>query len=429
MPGALVTVMTALIILYALLVRRLTAWNLTSPMLSLVAGLVAFSFADFIEIEATEVHLIAEVTLVLILFHDASTVQISRLRADSGIPIRLLAIGFPLAMVMTWGVTAWTLPAMGAAGALLVAASITPTDAGLGAPTVLNPKVPIRVRRGLNVESGLNDGLATPIVLIALGILAAEEGVEPPTLWQVGAVPVALALVIAVVAGLLIAYSVDRSRAAHWGSSLGRTVIMLATPLFMLGLADLLGANGFITAFVGGLVFGAACTTLAQESEMSSLLEVTSDLLSFVVWFLAGGLLLIVFDAGLKWQWLFVSVAALTVLRIVPVFLSLIGTGFTWQTVGFIGWFGPRGLASIVFALLAVEELGSDGSVIADVTGIVAVTVVLSVFGHGMTAGPLSVKYGQWVSRNHAPIEREPSVEPSRTRGSSQMFGSAGSRR
>jgi NhaP-type Na+/H+ or K+/H+ antiporter len=148
------------------------------------------------------------------------------------------------------------------------------------------------------------------------------------------------------------------------------------------------------------------------------LLEVASDLLGFVVWFFAGGILLVVFDDGFEWSWLVLAVLALTVLRVVPVFLSLLGTGYRRPTVLFVGWFGPRGLATIVFGLLALEELSADSPVMTDISGVIAITVLLSVFAHGFSAGPLSQRYGTWVRRTHPPIEQEESVEPMPTRGS-----------
>jgi NhaP-type Na+/H+ or K+/H+ antiporter len=408
--------MTVLVFTYALVARRMTLANLTAPMLSLLAGVAVFSVSS-IDIDTEAVHIIAELTLVTILFHDASTVKLSRLRQDPGIAVRLLLIGFPLALVFTFLVTRELLPALGVAGAWLVAAAITPTDAGLGAPTVLNPAVPLRARRGLNVESGLNDGLATPIVLLALSALAAEAGEDTPGVLKIGVVPLLLAVVLAVVVGLAAAWCMDRSREKGLSGKRGRAVATLVLPLFLFGVAEVVGANAFIAAFVGGLVFGAASITLDAEHETSSLVEVAADLLGFVVWFFAGGILLFVFQSDFSWMWPLIAVLALTVLRIVPVFLSLLGTGFTWPTVLFFGWFGPRGLATIVFGLLSAEELGTDSAVITDVAGVIAFTVLFSVFAHGITAGPLAARYGAWAARTNAPIEREPSVEPMRTRG------------
>lgn len=416
MTAPVIAAMAAVAIIYALLGKRLTALNVTSPMVSVVAGALVFS-VDPLDIDTATVHFIAELALVVVLFHDASTVKITQLRRDPGIPARLLLIGFPLALVATYLVTRAMAPTIGVAGAWLLAASITPTDAGLGAATILNPAVPVRVRRGLNVESGLNDGLATPIVLVALAALAAEEEHEPLSLMQVAVVPLLLALACAVAVGLAAGWSVDASRRHGLSGHRGRAMATLVLPLLMFGLADVTGANVFITAFVGGLVFGAACITIDEEEETATLLEVAADILGFVVWFLAGGLLLAVFEDGFEWSWLVLAVLALTVLRMVPVLLALLRTGFTWPTVTFIGWFGPRGLATIVFGLLTVEELPSDSPVIGPITGVIAVVVILSVFAHGLSAAPLSARYGAWVARTRAPIERQPSVEPLPTRG------------
>ena len=412
--GSAIAIMTGLVLVYSLLARRLTTFNVTAPMLSVLAGVLIFSNTQF-DVDAASVHVVAELTLVLILFHDASTVKLAQLRKDPKIALRLLLIGFPLALLMTFGATYAMFGSLGVAGAWLLAAAITPTDAGLGAPTVLNPVVPMRVRRGLNVESGLNDGLATPIVLIALSSLAAQE--DAPGVLKVGVVPLLLAVVLAIVLGLASAWVMDRSRERGLSGRRGRAVATLVLPLFVFGMAEVTGANAFIAAFVGGLVFGAASTTLEAEHETTSLLEVASDLLGFVVWFFAGGILLAVLENGFEWSWVVLAVLALTVLRIVPVFLSLIGTGFKWQTVMFLGWFGPRGLATIVFGLLSLEELGADSPVMGDVSGVIAFTVLLSVFLHGVSAGPLSVQYGAWAKRTNAPIEHEPSIEPMRTRG------------
>lgn len=408
--------MAGLVLAYALLAKRLSAANITPPMLSIVAGVVVFSFAE-IDVDTAAVHIIAELTLVVVLFHDASTVKLSRLRHDPGIALRLLIIGFPLAMLATYLLTQELLPGLGVAGAWLLAAAVTPTDAGLGAPTMLNPVVPKRVRRALNVESGLNDGLATPLVLLALTALADEEGATQPSVLSVGLIPVVEALIIAVVIGLVTAWFMDRSRQRHLSGHRGRAIATLVLPLFLFGLAEVVGANGFITAFVGGLTFGAASKTIEKEQETSELLEVAADLMGFVVWFFAGGIVLAVFSDGFRWQWVALALAVLTVLRIVPVWISLLGTEFRWPTVAFLGWFGPRGLATIVFGLLAVEELGADNAVMNDIAGTIVFTVLFSVFAHGMSAAPLAARYGAWAKRTQPPIERAPSVEPMPSRG------------
>ena len=209
----------------------------------------------------------------------------------------------------------------------------------------------------------------------------------------------------------------DRSRERRLSGRRGRQIATLFLPGLLFGVAEIVGANVFITAFVGGLVFGWASVTLIEEHEAAGLLETAADLLGFIVWFLFGGLLLRVVEVGIAWQWVAIAVLALTVLRIVPVAVALLGSGFRWPTVLFLGWFGPRGLATIVFGLLALEELEPASPVIAGVDGVLAVTVLLSVFAHGLTAGPCSRAYGAWAERRHAPVVDEPEPHPILTRG------------
>ncbi len=405
-----------LVVVFALVGVKLERLNITAPMAFLAAGALLFGLIEGLSVESPQVHLLAELSLIVVLFHDASTVQLRALKQDAGVPVRLLAIGFPLALLLTFGVAILMFPALGVAGAVLLAASVTPTDAGLGAPTVLNPAVPVRIRRALNVESGLNDGLATPIVLTALSVLATEEGTEIPRVLEVAIVPVSLALLIAVAVGAAAAWAVDLSARDGSSSATGRSVALLAVPFLAFGIASLVEANVFITAFVAGLVFGGLSTANRREPKTSQTLELAADLLAYVVWFLAGGLIVIALSSQFKWSWLVAAIAILTVLRILPVIVSLWGVGFRQPTWWFMGWFGPRGLATIVFALLAVEDLGTADGAIHDYFGVVAVTVLISVFAHGISAGPLSTRYGQWVARVDPVAETEDCVTP-RSRG------------
>lgn len=413
--GVALAVAAALLFGWSLIGRGAQRWGLTAPMAFIVAGaLLAETTSGGISPET--VRSLAEITLVIVLFHDASTVRLADLRADPWIAVRLLALGFPLALVMTAAASIWLLPAVGMAGAILIAGAVTPTDAGLGAPTIMNPVVPTRVRRALNVESGLNDGLATPVVLGALAVLVETTGGEEQTILSLAAVPVLLGLGIGVGLGLAGAWLLDRSKEHGWSSTRARGIAVLVLPVLALATAEIVEGNAFIAAFVGGVVFGRFAHCVEIEAEVSQTLEIAADLLSWVLWLLAGALLVDAMRSGFHWQWLVLAVLALTVLRVVPVGLAMTGTGFRWPTVAFLGWFGPRGIATIVFGLLAVESLGDDALVV-DVAGVLSMTVLLSVVAHGVTAGPLSATYGAWVSRAHGPIETEPSVEPMPSRG------------
>ena len=417
--GLALAVIAVLLFGWSLVGRHAERWGITAPMAFIVAGgLLATTIGE--GFSAGTIRFLAEITLVIILFHDASTVRLADLRADPWIAVRLLAVGFPLALVLTVGASIWLLPAAGVAGAVLIAGALTPTDAGLGAPTIMNPAVPVRVRRALNVESGLNDGLATPVVLGALSVLLGGPQDEREGVLSLAAQPVLVGLVVGIVMGLAGAFLLDRSRDSGWSSSRARGLAVFALPLAAYGVAEMLDANAFIAAFVGGLAFGRASRCVAEEPEVSETLEIAADLFGAVLWFLAGALVVGTFESGFRWQWFVLAALALTVLRIVPVAVALWGTGFRWPTVLFIGWFGPRGVATIVFGLLAVESLGDD-ALLVDVAGVVGVTVLLSVFLHGMSAGPLSQRYGAWVARTHGPIETEPSIEPMPSRGMGSM--------
>lgn len=400
--------------------------GITGPMVFLGAGIVLSGFGD-LSLPPEQTRQLAELTLVIVLFHDASTVRLAALRRDPWIAVRLLAIGFPLMLGLATLATWWLLPAAGLAGAVLIAACVTPTDAGLGSATILDPAVPVRVRRALNVESGLNDGLATPVALIAITVIADEEpGTgQLPALLDIGAIPVLggalIGLLLGAVGGRLLDASYDRGLS----SATTRSLAVLTLPILALGLALLTDTNGFLAAFIAGMTFGRVSQCMEVEDSSQDTVEVLAELLGFVMWVVAGALVVDVLLDGIRWQWLVLAIAALTVLRGASVAISLLGTGFRLPTVAFLAWFGPRGLASIVFALLAIEELGTDAEVVRDATGVVALTVLLSVILHGATSGPWAKWYGRWVARNDTPIEVEPSVEPMPSRGRGMPLGPA----
>lgn len=417
-PWVIVGLLAGVLLGWTLLSLWAQNLGLTGPMIFLGSGIVLSATAD-VALQPEQVRALAELTLVVVLFHDASTVRLASLRRDPWIAVRLLAIGFPLALALTAASTLWLLPALGVAGAVLIAASITPTDAGLGEATILNSAVPVRVRRALNVESGLNDGLATPVVLAALASIAAES--EPaaglPAILDIGAIPVVLGIAIGLGAGLAGASLLDRSYQHRLSTPTTRALAVLTLPVLALSVAELVDGNGFIAAFATGIAFGRASDCLEEEPSVQEGVELVADLLGFLMWVAAGGLVVSVFLDGFRWEWLAVAILALTLTRAAAVALSLLGSGFRVPTVAFLSWFGPRGIASIVFGLLALEELGADSEVVQDVTGVIGLTVLLSVILHGATAGPLAGRYGAWAEGTQAPIEMEPSVEPMPSRG------------
>ena len=278
--------------------------------------------------------------------------------------------------------------------ALLVGAALAPTDAALGAGMMTNPVVPARIRRLINVESGLNDGIATPFVSVALA--GAATGGELAGHGPAAAVAeLALGLLVGVAVGGAGGLLVSAARRRGWVAEgfAGPAVLGLAVCAYASAVA--LHGNGFIAAFVGGLAFGTAAAGAA--SRCVPFVEETGALVSLLVWLAFGAVAVVPAVEALTWQIVLYAVLSLTVVRMVPVAVALAGARLGRATVALVGWFGPRGLASVVFALLALEELG--GRAAGHAVAVITVTVLLSVVAHGATADPLAARYARLLAR------------------------------
>ena len=411
--AAAICVFAFLVILFVSLSARVSRAYLSGPIVFLVAGgVVGLTLVDP-RGEGAAIRTLAEVTLVLVLFHDAAELQPRQLRSDSAFTGRLLLVGLPLTIGAGFLLARALFPEIGGWLALLLAAAVAPTDAGLGAATVLNPVVPARVRRILNVESGLNDGLATPVVLFAV---AAAAGSTDDSAGR-GFLGAVLELLLGGVVGVVVGYAagrlVERARTRGWAEKALLPVAVLAVPILCYYGAHGLGGNGFIAAFVAGTAYAASQTGVADVHDTVGYTGLTSAFLGFAVWMVFGVVGAAYLASLVSWQNIAFAVLSLTVLRMVPVALSLLGSGLRPRTVAFVGWFGPRGLASIIFALIAFETLQADPAV-ATVLGVIATTVVLSVLAHGLTASPWAQHYGAWASRTGPAVESGQAVEPRR---------------
>ena len=412
--AAATCVFALLVILFVSLSARFTQAYLSGPIVFLVAGgaLVLFTSLDTAG-ESSAIRTLAEVTLVLVLFHDAAELQPRELRADSAFTGRLLLVGLPLTIGVGFLLARALFPETGVWLALLLAAALAPTDAGLGAATVLNPVVPARVRRILNVESGLNDGLATPVVLFAATAAAGFADGSTENGLVAAALEVAVGTLIGALVGYLAGRLVERARSHAWAETGLLPIAVLAVPILCYYGAHELGGNGFIAAFVAGTAYAASQTSVADVHEAVGYTGLTSTFLGFAVWMVFGVVVAGHLGALFNWRTIVFAVSSLTVLRMLPVALSLVGSGLRPQTIAFVGWFGPRGLASIIFALIAFESLEAEPAV-ATVLDAIALTVMLSVLAHGLTASPWAQRYGSWASRTRPAVESAGSVEPVR---------------
>jgi len=405
-------VFAALVLGFAVTARWLSRVYVTAPITFVAAGAVISAVTPSMAADVTEfVKVLAEVTLALILFHDAAQVRPRQIEADRGSILRLLLVGLPLTVLIGFLAARVVFPAMPVMIALLLAAALSPTDAGLGAATVLNPVVPVRVRRTLNVESGLNDGLVTPVVLFAIAAAAGEEGLSAGAsvvrgLFDLG-VGAALGVVVGAGGGLVLGWSRRRGLSTPSTRSLG----VLVLPVLAYCLVALVSGNSFVAAFVAGTAFTAAAPWVDEEVSALDRTEGLSELLGFAVWLIFGLAVFPLIRDHIGWRELLFALLSLTAFRMIPVAVSLIGSGLRIPSVAFIGWFGPRGLASVVFALLAVEDLEVDDSLRTAVSTI-ALTVLLSVVLHGVTADLFAARYGAWVDRERPRAETKPATEP-----------------
>jgi NhaP-type Na+/H+ or K+/H+ antiporter len=408
MSASTVIALAVVLFAWSVLSERLAAHNLTGPLVFLVAGFVAanpnWGFVT-VDVESSTVHVLAELTLALLLFADASGVPLASARTDLPLTARLLGIGLPLSIAAGVGLAVLVFPDLPLALAGLIAAGLAPTDAALSASVIADRRLPSTVRRVLNVESGLNDGVATPVVTLciasaatALGLVAHHDEAGFSALGEL-VVGVAVGAGLAAVGGVAL-------RIAHrrgWMEHGSRQLATLALALLSFLVAAEAGGNPFVSAFIGGLVFGAVVAR-SDAVESVELAELSGGLLSLVLWFIFGAVFVIPAFEDLDVRVVLYAVCSLTVVRMVPVAIALAGSGTDRATKLFIGWFGPRGLASVVFALLALEELGDTDPRITAAIRTIAVTIVLSIVAHGLTARPLSNRYlaTRAADRSHA---------------------------
>jgi NhaP-type Na+/H+ or K+/H+ antiporter len=389
LDAAAVALIALVVFAWGLFSSRLGRADLSAPIIFVTVGLLLAEVLHVIELDLSPeaIKLLAEVTLVWVLFADASRVGLRELRADLGLYARLLGVGLPLTIAAGALLAVWMFDGMGFWLALLVGAALAPTDAALGASVMTNPAVPERVRRVLNVESGLNDGIATPVVMLAIAGAVAAEGIQEH---GPGAalIDLAIGLGLGIIVGLLGGQGMRIARRRGWASEdfAGPAVLALALAAYAGTLW--LDGNGFVAAFVAGLAFGHSAGRGGAKEVFY--VEQTSGLMSLLTWLVFGAVAVPIVLERFDWPVVGYALLSLTVVRMLPVALALIGTRLPTPTVAFIGWFGPRGLASVIFAVIALEELHGEAD---RALAIIAMTVLLSVLAHGLSAKPLADRY------------------------------------
>ena len=386
----------------------LLARGLTSPILTrlpvtpailylavgLLVGPTVFNVFHFNPLkESALLEVLTEVAVLISLFSAGVKMPapVSFARWRTPILLATVSMTVSVGLVAAFACLVLGLP-LGAA--VLLGAILAPTDAALGLPIFNNRRVPVRIRRALNIESGLNDGIATPFVLLfVVFATATEEGTQTSGNWLSSAlIEIAIAVVVGTAIGVAGGYVLRQTTRRGWtgGGSEQLAILGLALAAYFGSVAS--GGNGFIAAFVGGIVFRAA--TRNQFVEPTEFTETFGAFLSLLVWTIFGAVLMTaLFSHAFDWRPLAYALLSLTVVRMAPVALAMLGAGLRRDTVALMGWFGPRGLASVVFTLLALEHFQAAGRSVDTLVAAATWTILLSVMLHGLTATPLAAWY------------------------------------
>lgn len=387
-----------LVLLHALVSKLVDRSILTAPILFTSAGMAAFFLKpQYGELGETgkDVFLhVAELGLVLLLFSDANRMGLDMLKNVRGLVLRLLSTGMLLTILLGTLAAKLVFPELSFWEAGILGAILAPTDAGLGQAIVTSPLVPASIRQALNVEAGLNDGLSVPFLLFFIALAGAAEASSEARLIVFMGEQLGYGVLLGLAIGGLGGVLMGRAIARDWMTEAWRSLAVVTLPLLCLLTAEPIGASMFIAAYVAGIAVQFGFKDASKHSIAFS--EDWGQLFNLSVFFLFGILV------ARRWEeftgmHLLYGALSLTVVRMLPVAIALMGAKLQRSTVLFMGWFGPRGLASIVLALVYLQQqeyLAPNATVVYSVM----VTVLLSIFAHGLSAGPGTRRYAAFMS-------------------------------
>jgi len=393
----------AFVVFYGAFSKRLDSTVISGPMVfvafgiilsSEVTGLVTFK-------EHTLINIIANITLILILFSDASRINLSLFWKEQDLPRRLLGLGLPLTILLGFFVAVLFLTGLPLWQAAVLATVLAPTDAALAQAVINSERVPGRIRQALNTKSGLNDGICFPILLLFIYLADTSSGQYPTSYWlrfisiQLILGPI-IGIIVGYIGGKIVVWSVNKGYIT--GNFQRLSIIGLSFLAFFT--AELIGGNGFISAFFAGLIFGN--TARKVSGPIYHFGEAEGDLFILLTFLLFGAVMVPEVAKNFNWSYVIYALISLTVIRMIPVAISLIGKGLTLPSFLYLGWFGPRGAASILYVLLVVDKSELSGEEI--IFKIATLTVLMSVFLHGLTAVPGAKAYSQAIEKT--PSER-----------------------
>ena len=402
------------VLLFGSISRRLEKSAITPPMAYVVYGLLISSAAlgliQSVKIDNEVIRTLAEITLALVLFTDASRIQLKLLRREYNLPLRLLGLGLPITIALGSMLALLLFPSLNIWEAAVLATILTPTDAALGQAVVNSPRVPTRIRQAINVESGLNDGICLPVLLLFVALAEETERATDASYWlSFSGKQIVFGTVIGIAVGYFGSKLVIKSLRRKWMNDSFEDLSVLGVSILAYALAQSIGGNGFIAAFCAGFTLG----NIAPKSTRQKLYdfgEAEGQLLTLISFLLYGAVMIVPSLSQATWQMWLYAIGSLTITRMLGVAISTIGSGLQPVSVLFIGWFGPRGIASIIYGLVIMEEEKLVSSDLIFTT--MVITVLISIFAHGLTAVPGANWYGDRMDDKQDTKDRMPEHKP-----------------
>jgi NhaP-type Na+/H+ or K+/H+ antiporter len=388
-------VLALFIFCYSLVAGRVERAAASGPIVFVIAGLLmgplGLGWFDG-DVSNTELRVLADLTLALILFIDAANADLAILKRQFRIPSRMLLFGLPGVIFLGTIIAALLFDTLSLFEAAILGTVLAATDAALGKAVVTNKAVPTQIREGLNIESGLNDGLCVPILLvfIALTLGSGTEGGSTMLALKLVTKEIGIGLIVGLGLTAIGTWALRWCRDKGWVTEIWKQVTVVALAIACFSVAQSLHGSGYIAAFTGGLLFGFTAKDATHRLVLAA--EGTGETLALMTWLVFGAAVIGQSIEYFTWEMLVYALLSLTVIRILPIFMSLSGTGESTASKLFLGWFGPRGLASIVFAIIVINKGVPGGKFIAMV---VVLTVFLSLVAHGVSANPLAKLLGQ----------------------------------
>ncbi len=387
-------ILAAFAFVYSVIAGRLEKTPLNGAIvfvaLGLACGPIGFGIID-LDVDAEGIRTLAEFTLAMVLFTDAANTDLRVLKLNFQVPQRLLLIGLPLTILLGFVFGVLVFDQLSLLEVALLATMLAPTDAALGKAVVTNAAVPAPTRESLNVESGLNDGICVPVLFIFLAFAVGSAGEAEPTslILHEFATEIGIGAGVGFVCILLGAFLFRVAHRRGWIGEIWIQVIAPAAAMTCFATAQFLGGSGFIACFLGGLFGGALMRE--HKKDLLRAAEGTGDTLALLTWVTFGA---VVASSALEyfaWDALVYAILSLTIIRMLPVFFVLTRMGLSVSDKLFLGWFGPRGLASVVFIVIVLNGNLPGGETLKQT---VVWTVILSIIAHGLTANPLAALYG-----------------------------------